>query len=259
MRLSGLCAVVTGSASGLGRATARRFAEEGARVACVDLADGAHETAARIVEGGGQAIGVQADVSLPEDAQAMARRVTEELGDVDVVFAGAGVAGAGDAASTSMEQWHRVLSVNLTGKWLSFRYFLPRMAERGAGSVIVVASVGAVVGVPGIFPYAAAKGGCIAMARQAAIEYAPKGIRVNSIAPGTIPTPLVRESYSEGGGATAGDRDVDAALLRAAARYPLGRLGEPDHVAALAVHLASPESSWTTGQNLVVDGGLSAS
>lgn len=257
-RLADKVTIVTGAASGLGRATALMFAKEGAAVMCADLdGEGASKTAATIGERGGSAVAMGVNLTVPEQAQAMTERAQVELGPVDVVFACAGIAGAGDAATTSQEQWDRVIAVNLTSKWLSFKFALPQMVERGQGSVIVQASIGGVVGVPGIFPYAAAKGGCIAMVRQVAVEYGPRGVRCNAIAPGTIPTPLVVESYRSGGGMSA-SLGAEEGLRRAHERYPLRRLGEPAHVAFLATYLASDESSWTTGQVHVVDGGITA-
>lgn len=259
MRLTGKSALVTGAGSGLGRATALTFSGEGAAVVCVDLDEAeAEATAAQIRSAGGEAETIGADLSDPAQAERMAAAALDSYAAIDVIFAGAGIVGSGDAVGTEQATWDRVIAVNLTSKWLSFKFLLPSMVERGSGSIIVMASIAGVIGIPGIFPYAAAKGGCIAMARQAAIEFAGRGVRVNSISPGTIPTPLVRSSYTQRAGATAGDRDVEDALARAGERYPLQRLGEPDHVAQLAVHLAGDESSWTTGQNFVVDGGFTA-
>lgn len=248
---------MTGAASGLGRATAVMFAAEGAAVLCADLAPTVEETVAEITAAGGRAEGFVGDLADVDTTRAMSDRALESFGRVDVVYACAGIAGPGTAIDTTMESWDRVIAVNLTSKWLAFRWLLPHMVEQGSGSIIVQASIGGIVGVPGIFPYAAAKGGCIAMVRQVAIEYAASGVRVNGIAPGTIPTPLVVESYRAGGGMTA-SAGVEEGLRRAPERYPMRRLGEPRHVASLATHLASDESGWTTGQTFVVDGGITA-
>lgn len=255
-RLQDKVAIVTGAASGLGRATAAMFAREGAAVLCADVSEAVEETAAEVADVGGQAHPFTGDLTDPATAEAMTGLALETFGQVDVVFACAGIAGAGMAGDTPMQQWERVIGVNLTSKWLSFKYALPHMVARGRGSIIVQASIGGVIGVPNIFPYAAAKGGCIAMVRQAAVDYGPSGIRVNGIAPGTIPTPLVIESYRGGGGMTAAS-GVEEGLRRAPERYPLRRLGEPDEVAHLATYLASDESAWTTGQTFVIDGGIS--
>ncbi|HSG78847.1 MAG TPA: SDR family oxidoreductase [Acidimicrobiia bacterium] len=257
-RLDGKAAIVTGAASGIGEASALMYASEGASVMCVDLnGDGAAETARTITEAGGKAISAAADLSSPEQAEAMTSQALDAFGRIDVVYSCAGIAGAGTAAGTSMEQWDRVIAVNLTSKWLGFKYALPSMVEQGSGSVIIQASIGGIIGVPGIFPYAAAKGGCIGMMKQSAIEYGPSNIRFNVIAPGQVPTPLVVESYRTGGGMTA-SMGVEEGMRRAGELYPLRRTGTVEEVAALATYLASDESAWTTGQVFVIDGGITS-
>jgi NAD(P)-dependent dehydrogenase (short-subunit alcohol dehydrogenase family) len=251
-RLHGKIAVVTGAASGIGRGSALAFAREGATVLCTDVDPAVAATAE---EAGGSS--VTGDLSDPSAAEAVTRAALDRYGRVDVVYACAGIAAAGTAADTDMETWNRVIAVNLTSKWLSFKFALPGMVERGSGSVIVQASIGGLRGVPGIFPYAAAKAGCIGMARQAAIDYGPHGIRVNVIAPGNVPTPLVRRTYEAGGGMGAG-LDIDEAMARIGDVYPMRRVGTVEEVAAMAVHLAGDESAWTTGQVFVVDGGITS-
>lgn len=191
---------------------------------CVDVnGDGAQQAATAIQAAGGDASPVVADLASERDAERMAKHALDAYGRVDVVYACAGIAGAGTAESTPMEDWDRVIAVNLTSKWLTFRFVLPHMVERRTGSIIVQSSIGGIVGVPGIFPYAAAKGGCIAMVKQTAVEYGPVGIRVNATAPGNIPTALVHASYRRGGGmgaSHAGEETVEQGLQRAAERYP---------------------------------------
>lgn len=256
-RLDDKATIVTGAASGIGRAAAMMFAREGARVLCADRSAAVSDTAAAIRSAGGDAHARQADLADPDSARATTDDALERFGRIDVVYACAGIAGTGTAADTDLETWDRVLAVNLTSKWLSFRWALPSMVEQGSGSVIVQASVGGLRGVPGIFPYAAAKAGCIGMAQQAAVDYGPHGIRVNVVAPATVPTPLVLDTYAGGGGAGAG-MDPDEAMARVASVYPARRLGTEDEVAALALYLASDESRWTTGQTFAVDGGITA-
>jgi NAD(P)-dependent dehydrogenase (short-subunit alcohol dehydrogenase family) len=237
---------VTGAASGLGLASAARFAAEGARVVCVDLEEGAVQTAAEQVGGG--AIGVVADVTDAAALEAMVTRALNEFGTVDVLMANAGISGEGMAHELALERWHRVLAVNLTGVFLSVRALLPHFMERRGGSIVATASVAGLAGVPHLPAYAASKGGVIALVRQLAIEYAAWGIRVNAICPSTVPTPLVAEAYRERG----------ISMEARAKRFPLGRMGEPDDVANLALFLASDESSWITGGAHPVDGGMTA-
>jgi len=258
-RLTGLSAVVTGAGTGIGEAIATMFGAEGANVLCVGRRPEPLEaTVGAINNAGGNAIAHVADVSDEVQAREMTERALAEFGVIDTVVANAGRSGSDSAAEISRDKWDDVLAVNLTSKWLSFKYALPGMMERRRGSIIVMASIGGLVGAPRSFAYAAAKGGCLAMTRQAAIDYASYNVRVNAIAPGTVPTPLVRGVYEKGAGLAGDFATVDEGLRHAASLYPLGRLGEPKEVAYLATYLASDESAWTTGQTLVIDGGHTA-
>lgn len=256
-RLAGKVALVTGAGSGIGRAAALRFAAEGAAVVCADLdGDGAEATAA---EAGRGAVALRTDVTSQADTERAAATAMERFGAVDVLYANAGIAGVGSAMDCDPAVWDRVVAVNLTGVWLSMRAVLPHMVRAGGGSIVNQASVGGLVGVPGIAPYAAAKGGVIALTRQAAVEHGPQGVRVNAIAPGTVPTPLVTATYQARAGISgAQGEDVERQLARTRTRYPIGRLGEVDDIANLALFLASDESSWITGGVYVIDGGMTA-
>lgn len=259
-RLRGKVAIVTGAASGLGRASALRFAREEAAVACADLdAAAAEAVAAEIVSAGGVAMAVRVDVTREEDVVRMAEQTLDRFGGVDVLFANAGVAGVGSVVSTTRETWDRVIGVNLTGVWLSNKAVVPAMLARGGGSIINQASIGGLVGFSGILPYAAAKAGVVGLTRQAAIEYAAAGIRFNAICPGTVVTPLVVQTYEERGGISMGSgQSFEEAMRANAARYPMGRLGTPEDIAGMAVFLASDEAKWITGATFPVDGGYTA-
>jgi NAD(P)-dependent dehydrogenase (short-subunit alcohol dehydrogenase family) len=256
-RLRGKVAIVTGAAAGLGAAICQEFAAQGAAVVCADLdRAGAHETTERILGAGGAALAVCVDVTSRQDTEQMARAACEEFGHCDVLVANAGIPGRGRASTVEPDVWERVLAVNLTGVWLSARAVLPRMLERGAGSIINQASVGGLVGVPDLAPYAASKGGVIALTRQMAADYSPLGIRVNSLCPSTIMTDLVRSTYQER--QLVDGSDPAMALREKAERIPLRRLGQVADVASAAVYLASDEASWVTGVVLPVDGGITA-
>lgn len=254
-RIEGKVAVITGAGSGLGRATAKRFAREGAHVVCADT-HGAEDTARDIRVDRGSAVGARIDVSRPEDTERMTQLALEYHGRIDILVAAAGIAGNGTAADVAPEVWSRVLAVNLTGVWLSMQSVLRTMLAHESGSIVNIASIAGMIGRPAIAPYAAAKAGVIGLTRQAALDLGPAGIRVNAIAPGTVPTPLVTETWRARADTVANSGDLDRALAEQAARLPLRRLGVPADIASLALFLASEESSWITGQVHVVDGGM---
>jgi NAD(P)-dependent dehydrogenase (short-subunit alcohol dehydrogenase family) len=254
-RLQGRVAIVTGAGSGIGAATAARFAAEGAAVVCVDLnGDAVEQTAAAIASLGGRALAAAADVTSSPALDGVTDLALSRFGDIDVCFANAGIAGPGSAADVDDATWAAVIDVNLTGVWRTARAVLPVMLERGRGSIINQASTGGLVGVPGVAAYAAAKGGVIALTRQMAVDYGPRGIRVNAIAPGTVPTPLLRASNAAGGGLMTSAQDPEGI----ARRFPLGRIGTPEDIAGAAAYLACDDSAWVTGSVLVVDGGMTA-
>jgi NAD(P)-dependent dehydrogenase (short-subunit alcohol dehydrogenase family) len=246
VRLAGKVALVTGAASGLGRAAAERFAAEGAHVAFADL------RAPEVPDG---CLALAADVTEEASIEAAVGETIARFGRVDVLYANAGVPSAGQVHETPLAEWQRVLDVNLTGVFLSARAVLSDMLARGSGSILLQASVGGITGVRGIAAYAASKGGVAALARQMAADYAERGIRVNAICPATILTPLVEAVYRE----RAGSEEAAAADLAERARdFPLGHMGGVEDVANLALFLASDEAKWITGAVYPVDGGATA-
>ncbi|HEX2161522.1 MAG TPA: SDR family NAD(P)-dependent oxidoreductase, partial [Thermoleophilaceae bacterium] len=198
---------------------------------------------------GGRAIGLVADVSSAAELDATVAAVLERLGSIDVLYANAGVPGEGAAVEVDPGDWDRTLAVNLTGVFLSARAVLPAMIERGGGCVLAQASAAGLAALPALAPYSAAKAGVIGLTRQLALDYAPHRVRVNAICPGTVVTPLVEAAMERRGG-------VEQGLERSRERIPLGRLGKPEEVAALAAFLASDEASWITGAAIPIDGGL---
>lgn len=257
MRVEDKVAFITGAGSGLGRASALRFAEEGAKVVVADLDEtAARQVADEVGAAGGSATSVRVDVTSFTSTESAVAAAVETYGRIDIAFANAGVGGNGNAHDLDEEQWDRVVGVNLKGVWLTARHVLPIMQVQGSGSLINQASMGGMVGINGIFPYTAAKGGVISMTKQMAIAYGPEGIRVNAICPGTIPTPLVYGSREGRDGVSPrSNEEIDAEVAQ---RFPLRRLGKPNDVANMAVFLGSDEADWVTGGIFPVDGGRSA-
>lgn len=249
--LGGKVALVTGAGSGLGRAIAEEYAAQGAAVLSSDRdADAVEQTVTTIRSAGGTAVAFAGDVISEDDCAAAVRLARDELGGLDVVVANAGISGEGKAHEISLDDWSRVITVNLTGAFLTVRAALPHLVSQGSGSIVLQASIGGLLGLPNIPAYAAAKGGVVALGRQLAREYAEHGIRVNVIAPGTILTPLVEEAYRSRHGDAMQEK-----LDERAAAIPLGRFGLPDDVTKAALYLGSDWSEWVTGTVMTVDGG----
>ena len=204
------------------------------------------------------AMALSVDVTSLAACDEMAATAKEAYGPVDVLYANAGIAGTGNVATCTPEMWDRVIAVNLTGVWYSQRAIAQQMVDNGGGSIINQASIGGMIGVKGIFPYAAAKAGVIGMTRQSAVEMGQHNIRVNAIAPGTAPTPLVTATYEQHGGSGGTYTTVEEGLANATKKYPIGRLGTVEDIANLALFLASDESAWITGAVHVIDGGMTA-
>jgi NAD(P)-dependent dehydrogenase (short-subunit alcohol dehydrogenase family) len=246
-RLQGKAAIVTGGGAGIGGAISILFAREKARVAVADIDFGAAQaTAAKIAENGGSALALRADVRSAGEVERMVRDAVTALGGLDILVNNAGVGTDGDVVQLPEEEWRRVLDVNLTGVFLCCKYAIPHMKRGGGGSIVNIASIAARVGGSVSCVYPASKAGVVALSRNTALKFAVAGIRVNCVCPGHVDTAL---TY------TLKDPRVRKALIGS---YPMGRLGTAEEIAAAVLFLASDESSFVTGSELVVDGGYTA-
>lgn len=252
-------AFITGAASGLGCAIARRLADDGCAIVAVDRDRAALDrVVADLAATGARVTALQVDVT-DFDAMQRAGEQAEAFGAIDRVVAVAGITSFGEAHSMGKDQWDQMISINLTGVWHTARHLLGPMLERGHGSIVNIASVAGQVGLPGTPHYSAAKGGVIALTRQMAMEYADRGIRVNAVAPGEIPTPMLTAAFMKRA-LRAGRTDTEVAVERILGDrvrdYPMGRLGTPEDIADCVAWLSGDEASWVTGQTITVDGGF---
>jgi NAD(P)-dependent dehydrogenase (short-subunit alcohol dehydrogenase family) len=246
-RLAGKVAVITGAGGGIGLATARRFAAEGAKVVCADIDRDAGEKAA--AEAGGIFVGV--DVTAEDEVQALYRTARDEYGGLDIAFNNAGISPADDDSitTTGMDAWRRVQDVNLTSVYLCCKYAIEHMLATGGGSIINTASFVAVMGsATSQISYTASKGGVLALSRELGVQFARDGVRVNALCPGPVNTTLLRELFA---------KDPERAARRLV-HVPMGRFAEADEIAAAVSFLASDDASFITASTFLVDGGISA-
>jgi NAD(P)-dependent dehydrogenase (short-subunit alcohol dehydrogenase family) len=245
-RLEGKIALITGGASGIGRASALVFAREGAKVVVSDVAvEGGQKTVQMVQEAGGDAVFIQADVSNAADVEGLVKRSVERYGRLDCAFNNAGIGHSGTITECTEEEWDRVMAVNLKGVWLCMKYEIVYLAMHGGGAIVNTSSVAGIVGHPTRAIYTASKHGVIGLTKVAALQYAKAGIRINAVCPGPVRTGLTVPDWT---------RDPQAEA-RAISQVPVGRIGSPEEVAEASAWLCSNAASYITGHALVVDGG----
>jgi NAD(P)-dependent dehydrogenase (short-subunit alcohol dehydrogenase family) len=249
-RLQGKVAIITGSTQGIGAAIARRFAAEGAVVALNSHRDDEPARAISAELGAQRSIFVEADVADRAAMEMLAARTLARFGRIDILINNAGMNVFDDPLALSEEDWKRCFAVDLEGAWNASRAALPAMLAQGAGSIVNIASVHGHKIIPGCFPYPVAKHALIGMTRALGLEYAARGIRVNSISPGLIVTEMIERHF-------AGQADPEAERARQAALLPCKRLGRPEEVAATALFLASDEAPFINATDILIDGGRS--
>ncbi len=244
----GKVVLITGAATGIGRATALAFADQGARVVIGDVGDGAAETVEKIRSGGGDALFVRTNVADSDSVQALVQAAVDTYGRIDVAFNNAGILPpTAEFAEMAEADFDRVIAVDLRGVFLCMKYEIRAMLASGGGAIINTASVAGVIADPGMAPYAAAKHGVIGLTRAAALDYAKRGIRVNALAPGLIRTPMTDRWLA--------DPETTSALM---ANSPMGRPAEPEEMAGVVLFLGSPAASFVTGAVYLADGAMTA-
>jgi NAD(P)-dependent dehydrogenase (short-subunit alcohol dehydrogenase family) len=250
-RLQGKRAIVTGAGSGIGRASAKAFAAEGAAVLCVDKTDAVHETAEMIAKANGRAVAMTADVGIEDDVRAYVGKALSALGGIDAIYANAGISGGYvSIIEQTVEQWQEVLRVNLIGPFLAIKHVAPVMIAQKKGSIVCTASVAGIRANAGPTPYSASKAGVISLVQTTANELYGTGVRVNAICPGLIETGMTKPIFE---GARARGNEGKIGQLNPTARY-----GHPEEIAAMALFLVSDEASYVNGQAYAVDGGLTS-
>lgn len=249
MQLSGKVAMVTGAASGIGKAIAELFAEQQAKVVLLDWNERGEAVAAQIRDRGGEALFCRADVSQAAEVEAAVAATVKCYGKLNVLVNNAAVQIMRPLIDTTDEDWDRIHSVNLKGIFHGCKYAIPAMIQAGGGSIVNMSSGLALVGDPDLPAYGAAKGGILSLTKSIAIAYGPSGVRANAICPGDVNTPMVQDYFNN-------SPDPDSLRREVCSKYALRRIAEPREIAQVAAFLASDASSFMTGSILVVDGGL---
>ncbi|SFB86918.1 NAD(P)-dependent dehydrogenase, short-chain alcohol dehydrogenase family [Halobiforma haloterrestris] len=242
-------AIVTGGGSGIGRATAARFATEGTSVVVADVdVEGGEETVSRIEADGGEATFVECDVTDGDEVAAAVETAVDSYGGLDFAFNNAGIEGeSAPSSEQSLSNWNRVIEINLSGVFHGLREEIPAMLEDGGGAIVNTASIAGILGFPNLTPYVASKHGVVGLTKTAAIEFGAEDLRVNAVCPGVIETPMVERSQEEN----------PESMEQTIAATPMDRLGQPEEIAGAVAWLCSDDASFVTGESLVVDGGFS--
>lgn len=244
-KLAEKVAIVTGGASGIGKATVELFVEQGAKVVIADFSDKGQQLSNELNSTGFDTLFVKTDVTKEEDIKYMINETVKKYGKIDILFANAGIAHDGPAHKLTYEDWKRTIDINLSGVFLSDKYAIEQMKKQGSGVIVNCGSIHSHAGKAGVTAYASAKGGVKLLTQSLALDYAKEGIRVNAVCPGYIDTPLIAGR----------DEAITEHLI---SLHPMGRLGKAEEVAKAVLFLASEDSSFITGSTLMVDGGYTA-